>query len=231
MTNKYIKAGILIVLLVVPASIFIFLKVFGENKFNLPYFMPVIQDNGEVKIIDGDTVFHQIPAFELINQDSILTTSNQFKDKMYVVSFFFSRCGTVCPVITRNQKAVQEEFKGNDKVKIVSISIDAAHDSPSVLKKYAIENGLDTNQWFLFTGDKKYIYDLAIKGFKLPVADASVYDASITSPDETFIHSEKLLLIDTEGYVRGIYDGTIKEEIKRLNVEIKVLLDGLNQNK
>lgn len=231
MINKYLKAGILIALLVVPASIFIFLKVFGENKFNLPYYMPVIQDNGDVKISNGDTVFHQIPSFELLNQDSLLISSDELKGKIYVVSFFFSRCGTVCPVITRNQKAVQEEFKGNEFVKIVSISIDPMYDSPRILKQYASDNDLDLNQWFLFTGDKKYIYDLAIKGYKLPVADASVYDASITNPDETFIHSEKLLLVDTNGFVRGIYDGTLKDEIKRLNVEIKVLLDGLNVKK
>ncbi|MFN3784695.1 MAG: SCO family protein [Spirosomataceae bacterium] len=228
MTNKYVKAGILIALLVVPASVFIFLKVFGENKFNLPYFMPVIQDNGEVLISNGDTVFHQIPNFELINQEANTINSGEFKDKIYVVSFFFSRCGTVCPVITRNQKAVQEEFKGNERVKIVSISIDPKFDTPAVLKKYAQENELDLSQWHLLTGEKSYIYDLAIKGFKLPVADASAYDSTITNPDETFIHSEKLLLIDNKGFVRGIYDGTSKEEIKRLNVEIKVLLEGFN---
>ena len=60
------------------------------------------------------------------------------------------------------------------------------------------------------------------------MADASAYDPTVTDPDETFIHSEKLLLIDNLGFVRGIYDGTNKDELKRLNVEIKVLLEGFN---
>ena len=92
-------------------------------------------------------------------------------------------------------------------------------------KIYALAQKYDakTGKWFFLTGDKKTIYDLAIKGYKLPAADASEYDKNIKSIDETFIHSEKLLLIDKEGYVRGIYDGTYSPDVERLVAEIKVL--------
>ena len=72
---------------------------------------------------------------------------------------------------------------------------------------------------------------MAIKGFKLPVADATEYDSNITNIDETFIHSDKLLLIDQDGYFRGIYSGTDKFEIDRLMVEVKVLITKLDDGK
>lgn len=225
--NKTIKAGILIAILVVPASIFLFLKFFGSNRFDLPYFMPQINEHGEALIQNGDTVFHQVPQFELIDQTNRpFDSETKLKGKPYVVSFFFTRCGTICPVITRNQKLIQEAFKGNPNVQMVSISIDPKYDTPEVLSKYANDLGATPSMWSFLTGKKTYVYDLAIKGYKLPVADASAYDPSITDPDQTFIHSEKLLLVDGQGYIRGIYDGTLKSEIKRAIVEIKVLLDG-----
>lgn len=228
--NKTIKAGILVAILVVPASIFLFLKFFGANRFDLPYYMPRINDQGEALIQNGDTVFHQVPKFRLIDQAGVSFDSDSvLSGNLYVVSFFFSRCGTICPVITRNQKMIQEGTKGIEGVRLVSISIDPKFDTPEVLGTYAGKIGADTARWSFLTGEKGYIYDLAIRGYKLPVADASAYDASITDPDQTFIHSEKLLLIDGNGYIRGIYDGTEKSEIKRAIVEIKVLLDGKNE--
>lgn len=227
MMNKTLKAGVLIAILVVPASIFLFLKFFGNNRFDLPYYMPKISEQGEVVVENGDTVFHQVPSFSLVDQQGkTFTSQTDLKGKFYVVSFFFSRCGTICPVITRNQKQIQEAFKGQPDVHLVSISIDPKYDTPNVLEKYAADLGANPTQWALLTGEKTYIYDLAIKGFKLPVADASAYDPTVTDPDETFIHSEKLLLIDDVGFIRGIYDGTQKSEIKRAIVELKVLQDG-----
>ena len=110
----------------------------------------------------------------------------------------------------------------------MSMSIDPKFDSVNVLNDYAKEYEAIKDKWFFLTGDKRKIYDLAIKGFKLPVADASEYNPEITDVDDTFIHSEKLLLIDKSGFTRGIYDGTNKEEIDRLIVEISVLLDSYN---
>lgn len=231
MMNKTLKAGILIAILVVPASIFLFLKFFGANRFDLPYYMPQLTEQGEALVVKGDTVFHQVPPFRLVDQAGMSFDSDSaLANKIYVVSFFFSRCGTICPVITRNQKMIQDALKDNSNVRLVSISIDPKYDTPQVLSQYAEKIGADTTMWSFLTGDKTLVYDLAIKGYKLPVADASAYDPGITDPDETFIHSEKLLLVDGRGYIRGIYDGTLKSEIKRAIVEIKVLLDGTNES-
>lgn len=223
MSKNTTKVGILIVVLAVPAFIFVFLKMFGHNYFKLPYLMPEVDATGQVVMKGADTVFHQIPKFELIDQNGQKFSSEQTKGKIYIADFFFTRCGTTCPKLTTNLSRVQSLFINDPNILIVSHSVDPKYDSSAVLQKFAQKYDAKTGKWFFLTGDKKTIYDLAIKGYKLPAADASEYDRNIKSIDETFIHSEKLLLIDKEGYIRGIYDGTYSPDVERLIAEVKVL--------
>lgn len=225
MKKNIIKTGALAILLIAPVFVFLFLKFFGQNRFDLPYYFPELNQHGEVVKNGTDTVFHKIPAFSLENQNGEKWGTAQLKDKIVVVDFFFTRCGTICPKMTTQLTRVQKIFKNDDDVVLVSISIDPKHDSSSVLKAYSEKYDVIEGKWYFLTGNKKEIYDLAIKGFKLPVADASEYDSTIKSVDETFIHSEKLLLIDKSGFVRGIYDGTDNEDVDRLMLEIKILRD------
>ncbi|HLO46770.1 MAG TPA: SCO family protein [Leadbetterella sp.] len=222
MSNKFLKTGILLIVLGVPVFVFLFLKFFGENKFDLPHYFPELNSSGEVKVSNGDTIFIKAPEFSLTSQDSLEV---RYKSGgISVISFFFSRCGTVCPITNKNLLRVAETFKTNDLVRLYSLTVDPVYDKPNILKKYAQELGSTYSNWNFLTGDKRYIYDLAINGFKLPVSDASDYDKNIVDIDQTFIHSDKLLLIDREGHIRGIYEGTNKSDIERLVVEIKVLL-------
>lgn len=225
MNKKIFKAGILAVLLGVPALVFIFLHFYGKNHFDLPFLMPEIDDTGNVIVVNGDTTFHQIPEFELTDQNGNVFSSEKMKGKITVADFFFTRCGTICPKISSELTRVQGVFKDNNDVLLISTSIDPKYDSSNVLNAYAQKYEAIAGKWFFLTGEKRKIYDLAIKGFKLPVADASEYDEKITDIDQTFIHSEKLLLIDKKGFIRGIYDGTNKEDVDRLIVEISVLTE------
>lgn len=225
MQNKSFKVGILIAILAVPTFIFVFLKMFGQNYYSLPYLMPELDETGQIVMKGADTVFHQIPAYELIDQNGQKFSSEQTKGKIYVADFFFTRCGTICPKISNNLTRIQSIFSADPNVIIVSHSVDPKHDSSAVLQRYAQKYDAKYGKWFFLTGEKKTIYDIAIKGYKLPVADASEYDNKIKSIDETFIHSEKLLLIDKEGYIRGIYDGTYSPDVERLIGEVKVLTE------
>ena len=224
MQKNYIKTGILLVLLGIPVFVFIFLKVFGENKFDLPYYFPEINESGEVSVVNGDTVFIKAPEFNLLNHNGESFDFKIGEPEIKVVSFFFSRCGTVCPITNKNLLRVAQNFKNQKKLGLVSISVDPKFDTPLILKSYSEKLGTKALNWVFLTGDKKKIYDLAIKGFKLPVSDATEYDKNITDIDQTFIHSDKLLLVDKSGYIRGIYEGTNPDDIDRLMVEIKVLL-------
>lgn len=231
MNRKFLKAGILAVLLGVPALIFVILHQFGKNHYDLPYYFPQINDFGEAVVVDGDTIFLKTPDFELTDQNGRKFSSDKMRGNITVTDFFFTRCGTICPKISSELTRVQGVFKDNEDVLLISMTIDPKHDTTEVLSAYATEYEAIEDKWFFLTGDKREIYDLAIKGFKLPVADASEYNPDITNIDDTFIHSEKLLLIDKDGYVRGIYDGTNKEDVDRLIVEISVLQDSYNTQK
>ncbi len=170
-----------------------------------------------------DTVFQTIPSFSLTDETGKPFDSNRLKGKIYVTSFFFTRCGTICPKISSQLSRVQDTFHQDPEVQLLSISVDPTYDQPEKLAAYAKRFDANKGQWYFLTGEKKVIYPLVLKGFHVPLADASEYDAAIKNPDETFIHSERLVLVDKEGVIRGFYDGTDKKDVDRLLVEIKVL--------
>ncbi|KAB7731664.1 SCO family protein [Rudanella paleaurantiibacter] len=226
------KAGILLIVLLVPALAYILLKGFGQNHYGLRRYIPVIDSTTGEPLIQKqvndfgqeveDTVFRVVPGFRLVNQDGSITDSSVVKGKIHVASFFFTRCGTVCPRISSELTRVQDVFREKGEVTFVSFSVDPEHDKPEQLKAYAKRYDAIPGKWFFLTGDKAQIYNLAQHGYFLPVVDHGV---SYGSPDETFIHSEKLVLVDKAGNIRGFYDGTDKKDVDRLILEIRVLLD------
>ena len=235
MSQKTIKAGILITALVVPALIFLYLKGFGENHYNLPYMIPLTDSTtGNVMMRKNpnprwnqpemDTVFHTIPNWKLTDENGQEFVGESLKGKIYVADFFFTRCGSICPKMSTEFTRVQDTFSKEDEVQLASFSVDPTHDTPEVMKEYAKKYDAKAGKWHFLTGTKTQIYPLAVKGYFIPVADASEYDKAVKTPDETFIHSEKLILIDKEGHIRGFYDGTDKKDVDRLILEIRVLL-------
>jgi protein SCO1/2 len=228
------KTGILFLVLILPVFIYLGLKVFGENHFSLPRFLPAIDSTtGEVKMAkrlkqrwnesELDTVFHTIPAFQLTNEQGKSFSSESLRGKIYVANFFFTRCGTICPKITSQVSRASDTFARDEDIQFISISVDPKFDTPDKLASYAKRFDADTSRWTFLTGEKKIIYPLILKGYHVPLADASEYDQAIKNPDETFIHSERLVLVDKSGVIRGFYDGTDKKEVDRLILEIKVL--------
>lgn len=226
------KAGILLATLLVPALLYLFLRFGTQNHYVLPRYLPKIDSArgeplmGKVKLPDGreitDTIYNHIPPFSLTDQDGKTVTQSVVAGKIYVASFFFTRCGTVCPRLSSQLTRVQDIFRENPTVMFLSHSVDPEHDQPAELKAYAQKYEAIPGKWYFLTGNKADIYDLALHGYFLPVVDAGVKDGK---PDETFIHSEKLVLVDKEGIVRGFYDGTDKNDVDRLILEIRVLLD------
>ena len=226
------KAGILLVTLLVPALLYIFLRFATQNHYSLPRYLPKIDSTkgepliGKVTLADGsvitDTIFNHIPPFKLIDQDGKVVDQSLVKNKIYVADFFFTRCGTICPRIASQLSRVQDIFRDNADLIFLSHSVDPEHDRPAQLKAYAKKYEAIPGKWYFLTGNKEDIYNLAMLGYKLPTVDAGV---KAGKPDETFIHSEKLVLVDKEGIVRGFYDGTDKEDVDRLVLEIRVLLD------
>lgn len=160
--------------------------------------------------------YHSIADFKLINQNGDTITQNTYADKIYVADFFFTTCPSICPVMTANLAEVQDEFKDDNEVLLLSHSVTPEIDSVTQLKKYAIEKGVIDQKWNLVTGDKKQIYELARKSYMAVMddGDGGAYD---------MIHTENFMLIDKERRIRGYYDGTNKEEVEKLIRDIEIL--------
>jgi protein SCO1/2 len=160
--------------------------------------------------------YHSIADFKLVNQNGDTITQNTYADKIYVADFFFTTCPSICPVMTANLAEVQDEFKDDNEVLLLSHSVTPEIDSVAQLKKYAREKGVIDQKWNLVTGDKKQIYELARKSYMAVMddGDGGAYD---------MIHTENFMLIDKERRIRGYYDGTNKEEVEKLIRDIEIL--------
>ena len=157
--------------------------------------------------------FHRIADFKLKNQNNKWVTQNTFENKIYVADFFFTTCPSICPIMTENMSFIQNTFKNDSSVLLLSHSVTPKIDSVAQLKKYALEKGIIDEKWHLVTGPKKEIYDLARQSY-LAVktnVDGNLYD---------MIHTENFILIDPDKRIRGFYDGTIKEDMKEIQNDI-----------
>jgi protein SCO1 len=160
--------------------------------------------------------YHSIADFSFTNQNGKTITQKDYEGKIYVADFFFTTCGSICPKMTTNLVEVQKAFINNPKVMLLSHTVFPEIDSVSVLKKYAIKNGVIDSKWNLVTGDKKQIYAMARKSYlavKLGKSE-ELYD---------MVHTENFVLVDSKRRVRGFYDGTKKEDIERLIEDINFL--------
>ncbi|MDX2189448.1 MAG: SCO family protein [Bacteroidota bacterium] len=212
--KNYYKTGILVILLVVPVLVYLFLKTFGENHYRIQRFIPVeITEKNINGIIVNDTLFHKVPEFEVIDQNGNSIAGIDFKNKIFVANFFFTRCPGICPKMTANLVKVQDTFIKDTLVKLVSITVDTDYDTPQILKKYGEKYSIEAKKWTLGTMRTKLdVFNLGFYGFKVP-----------SDTVDKFLHSDKLILVDKEKIIRGFYDGTDKAEIDRLITEIKVL--------
>lgn len=186
-----------------------------KHNPNLPFY-----GGGKTAVSKEEVVKKQLPTvpyFEFVDQDSAVIDANFVKGKVWVANYFFTRCGIVCPKMSSQLTRVQEEFAKNKMVKILSFSCDPERDTPSMLKSYAAIYGADEAQWRFVTGAKKPLYAFARKGLNIVATEG---DGS----SDDFIHSQSLVLIDQEGFVRGYYDGMEASAVNQLILDIKKLL-------
>jgi protein SCO1/2 len=160
--------------------------------------------------------YHTIADFSFVNQNGDTITQKNYEGKIYVADFFFTTCGSICPKMSTNLSEVQKAVLNNPKVMLLSHTVFPEVDSVSVLKAYAIKYGVVDSKWNLVTGDKKEIYTLARKSYLA---------VKLGRPDQLYdmVHTENFVLVDQKRRVRGFYDGTNKEEIKRLLEDIEFL--------
>jgi len=160
---------------------------------------------------------HKIPSFSLINQDGQTITEKTFDHKIYVADFFFTSCPGICPKMTNNMNLIQEAFKNNEDVLLLSHSVTPEKDSVSVLKNYAEAHGVISGKWHLVTGNQKEIYNLGRKSYFVEE------DLGLQKDTDEFLHTENFILVDKNKHIRGIYNGLNKTSIEQLIADIKTL--------
>jgi len=205
-------AGFLIFAIIAVSIFYSILK----PKPSLPIYQPA---EVNAKLVDTSIVhkikYHTISDFNLINQNGDTITQDFYNDKIYVADFFFTTCQSICPIMTKNMKEIQEKLINDKEILLLSHSVTPEIDSVVQLKKYAIANEINDHKWNLVTGDKKQIYNLARKSY-LAVEDSPLGDYDM-------IHTENFMLIDKNKQIRGFYNGTLDAEITRLLADIEIL--------
>lgn len=159
---------------------------------------------------------HKTMDFSLIDQNGDTITEKDYEGKIYVADFFFTRCMTICPIMTTNMEQLQSKFLNDDEIMFLSHSVTPVIDSVSVLREYADKKGVIDAKWHITTGDKKHIYELARKSYfvVLDEGDGGLQD---------FIHTENFVLVDKKRQIRGYYDGTDIKDMERLIEDIYLL--------
>lgn len=212
---KYRKFfGVLLVFSII--TIYLFYVALKPSK-SLPIFNP---SDVNPELVDSTvqyvSKYHTIADFSFVNQNGKTITQKEYEGKIYVADFFFTTCGSICPKMTTNLADIQKAFVNNPKVMLLSHTVFPETDSIPVLKAYAQKNGVIDSKWNLVTGDKKEIYTMARKSYLA---------VKLGKPSELYdmVHTENFVLVDAKKRVRGFYDGTNKEDIKRLIEDIHFL--------
>ncbi len=156
-------------------------------------------NEGPLAYVTLNGVKRRVPPFTLINQDSLPITNKDYLGKVFVVDFFFTTCPTICPVMSKNLVALQNELSDIDNFGVASITINPEHDAPMVLKAYAEKYGIQDMDWHLLTGDTEEIYDIANVGF-------NIFAAAAPGVEGGFEHSGLFALVDKKGFLRSRYD-------------------------
>ena len=177
--------------------------------------------NGEAK---------KVPEFAFLNQDSLMITNEDFASKVYVAEFFFTSCPSICPIMNRNMKRIEERFGMLSNFGIASFTIDPKHDTPSVLKQYAEDYEVSSQNWHFLTGDLNTTYELANKGF-------NIFAEINPRVEGGFEHQGYFALIDQNGFIRSrtdtfgnpivYYMGIDQEDVEVQEVEL--LMEDINK--
>ena len=165
-------------------------KVVDNNRSTSASPLQFIFLNGEAK---------KVPDFTFFNQDSLIISNEDFNDKVYVAEFFFTSCPTICPIMNKNMKKIENKFGNRENFGIASFTIDPSYDTPQVLKNYAESYDVFSQNWHFLTGEERKIYSLANEGF-------NIFASVNPKVAGGFEHQGYFALIDKKGFIRSRSD-------------------------
>ncbi|HPA16969.1 MAG TPA: SCO family protein [Verrucomicrobiae bacterium] len=165
---------------------------------------------------------YPLPPFALIGGDRSEVTGEGLRGKIWVADFIFTTCPGPCLMMTQRMAELQRRLGPADDVRLVSFTVEPENDTPEVLRTYGEKYGAVPGRWLFLTGERRAIYDLAEKGFKVATVDQG---EGASGPEGRFLHSTKMILVDREGFVRGYFDGVDTAAVGKVLAAIRALRD------
>ena len=173
----------------------------------LPYYNTANFEPQFLSSNDADKkINHVIANFNMTDQYSQTITQKDIEGKIHIANFFFTSCGSICPKMTNNLTAVQDILNKEKDILLFSYSVMPWQDSVPVLKSFAKEYKITSQNWHLLTGKKEAIYELARKSY---FAEENI---GFTKDTTEFLHTEHIFLVDKNKKIRGIYNATLELE-------------------
>ena len=191
-----------------------------KPKPQLPIYNPSDLNPAVVdESLQGKGMDHRVADFSLTDQTGTIRTQKDLQGKIYITDFFFTTCPSICKDMAKGMRRLQEEFKDEPRIVLVSHSVMPKIDTVAQLRAYADRNGAIDSKWIFLTGEEEQIQDLARKSYFVVKEDGSSFD------EHEFIHTDNFVLVDTKKRLRGFYSGVSDLEIDKLIADVKILLD------
>ncbi len=182
-------------------------------------------------------VYGEVPDFTLVERSGRRVTRADLLGKVWVANFIYTQCKETCPLQSAKLARLQAEFASEEDLRLVSITVDPEHDTPTVLARYAERYGADPVRWLFLTGDKGAIYHLAQEGFRLGVVDPDDQQAGgvlrLLEPAPALathgskglvIHSSRFVLVDRQARIRAYHLPSDEKSLERLRHNVRILL-------
>jgi len=219
MTTRKKAILALCIAVMIPMVSYLLVDYYRNDAVSMPrryFYDTVITANTDGKT-EFDTVWHRVRNFTLTNQLGKKVSLDDLNGKIIVADFFFTHCPSICPDLTKNMKRLQDMFNKTDTiVQFISFSIDPKRDTVERLKVYADKFHVTHDSWWLLTGQKEEIYDIAMKEFKANIADTEI--------DTNFIHTQYFFVLDKDRVVRGWYNGLDSTKLNKLADDVVLLM-------
>jgi protein SCO1/2 len=209
----------LLMVTLLPIASYLYVSSLSKDAIKMPrrYFYDTVMVKMEKGKKVNDTVWHKVRPFKLKNQFGKEVGLEDWGGKIIIADFFFTSCPSICPKLTRNMKKLQTAFKKTDSlVRFVSFTVDPVRDTVQALKAYGDKFGIDHDTWFMLTGDRKELYDIALNEFKASIASNGNIDTG-------FIHTDRFFLLDKDRVVRGWYSGLDSVNLDKLIKDVVLL--------
>lgn len=209
----------ILVVLIFPIGSYLYVNSLSKKAVTMPkrYFFDTVLSVTKDGKTFPDTVWHKIKPFTLTNQFGKKVSFDDLKGKVIIANFIFTSCPSICPTLTRNMKKLQDAFIKTDTiVRFISFTVDPVRDNPEKLKAFGDKFLINHDTWWMLTGSKNEIYDIALNEFKANIAQQDGVDSN-------FIHTDKFFLVDKDRVLRGWYDGLDSVRLDQIIKDVVLL--------